>query len=240
MKRMFKNLILFLTFVLTTQGAFCYCLTYDNLNSIVKTKALNEAKKTLSSYNADIKINIQGITKENIVTKDNSIPKVELIGQDSTFNPNSYKRVVVKDGNNNVVRVFNINVQTLVYKDVLVANEQIPFNGEINSKNTILSKKEISRFLGNTYSSYISNLVAKRNFPKGSIILANGVKEKSVIAKNSMVDIVFLSNKGLRIRLQGKALKEGAIGEAIPVLSNTYNKTYNAIVHSSSEVIVRI
>lgn len=240
MKRMFKNLILFLTFVLTTQGAFCYCLTYDNLNSIVKTKALNEAKKTLSSYNADIKINIQGITKENIVTKDNSIPKVELIGQDSTFNPNSYKRVVVKDGNNNVVRVFNINVQTLVYKDVLVANEQIPFNGEINSKNTILSKKEISRFLGNTYSSYISNSVAKRNFPKGSIILANGVKEKSVIAKNSMVDIVFLSNKGLRIRLQGKALKEGAIGEAIPVRSNTYNKTYNAIVHSSSEVIVRI
>lgn len=240
MKRVLKNLILFLTLVLTTQGAFCYCLTYDNLNSIIKTKALNEAKKTLSSYNADIKINIQGIVKENIITKDNSIPKVELIGQDSTFNPNSYKRVVVKDGNNNVVRVFNINVQTLVYKDVLVANEQIPFNGEINSKNTILSKKEISRFLGNTYSSYISNSVAKRNFPKGSIILANGVKEKSVIAKNSMVDIVFLSNKGLRIRLQGKALKEGAIGEAIPVRSNTYNKTYNAIVHSSSEVIVRI
>lgn len=240
MKRMFKNLILFLTLVLTTQGAFCYCLTYDNLNSIIKTKALNEAKKTLSSYNADIKINIQGIVKENIITKDNSIPKVELISQDSTFNPNSYKRVVVKDGNNNVVRVFNINVQTLVYKDVLVANEQIPFNGEINSKNTILSKKEISKFLGNTYSSYISNSVAKRNFPKGSIILANGVKEKSVIAKNSMVDIVFLSNKGLRIRLQGKALKEGAIGEAIPVRSNTYNKTYNAIVHSSSEVIVRI
>ena len=240
MKRVLKNLILFLTLVLTAQGAFCYCLTYDNLNSIIKTKALNEAKKTLSSYNADIKINIQGIVIENIITKDNSIPKVELIGQDSTFNPNSYKRVVVKDGNNNVVRVFNINVHTLVYKDVLVANEQIPFNGEINSKNTILSKKEISRFLGNTYSSYISNSVAKRNFPKGSIILANGVKEKSVIAKNSMVDIVFLSNKGLRIRLQGKALKEGAIGEAIPVRSNTYNKTYNAIVHSSSEVIVRI
>ncbi len=237
---MFKNLILFLTLILMTQSAFCYCLTYDNLNSIVKTKALNEAKKALSSYNAEIKVNIQGIPKENIITRDNSIPKVEIINQQTTFNPNSYKRVVIKDGFNNVVKVININVQTLIYKDVLVANEQIPFNGEINNKNTILAKKEISRFLGNTYSSNISNFIAKRNFPKGSIILSNGVKEKSVIAKNSMVDIVFLSSKGLKIRLQGKALKEGAMGESIPVRSNTYNKTYNAIVHSSSEVIVRI
>ena len=240
MKKMFKNLILFLTLILTTQSAFCYCLTYDNLNSIIKTKALNEAKKTLSSYNAEIKINIQGVPRENIITKDNSIPKVEVISQQTTFNPNSYKRVIVKDGFNNVVKIFNINVQTLVYKDVLVANEQIPFNGEINNRNTIIAKKEISRFLDNTYGSYISNSIAKRNFPKGSIILTNGVKEKSVVVKNSMVDVVFLSDRGLKIKLQGKALKEGAIGEAIPVRTNTYNKTYNAIVHSSSEVIVRI
>ena len=70
--------------------------------------------------------------------------------------------------------------------------------------------------------------------------MTNGVKEKSVVVKNSMVDVVFLSDRGLKIKLQGKALKEGAIGEAIPVRTNTYNKTYNAIVHSSSEVIVRI
>lgn len=240
MKRMIKNLILFLTLVLTMQGAFCYCLTYDNLNSLIKSKALAETKKLLPLNDVEIKVNIQGIPRENIITKDNSIPKVELINQESTFSPNSYIRVVIKDGNNNIVKILNINVQTLVYKNVLIANEQIPFNGEINNKNTILAKKEISKFLGNTYDSYILNSVAKRNFPKGSVILSNGVKEKSVIVKNSMVDIVFLSDKGLKIKLQGKALKEGAIGEAIPVRSNTYNKTYNAIVHSSSEVIVRI
>ena len=44
MKRMIKNLILFLTLVLTMQGAFCYCLTYDNLNSLIKSKALAETK----------------------------------------------------------------------------------------------------------------------------------------------------------------------------------------------------
>ena len=40
--------------------------------------------------------------------------------------------------------------------------------------------------------------------------------------------------------MQGYALKDGAIGEVIPVKSDRYNKTYSAMVNSTNEVIVRI
>ena len=82
-------------------------------------------------------------------------------------------------------------------------------------------------------------IISKRNYQKGNIILSTGTKAKSSILKNSSIDIVFIS-KGLNIKLRGKALKDGAIGETILVKSDKYNKTYTATVKSENEVIVRI
>jgi flagella basal body P-ring formation protein FlgA len=62
---------------------------------------------------------------------------------------------------------------------------------------------------------------------------------KSAISKNSMIDIVF-QTKGMNIKIKGTALKEGSIGDMILVRSEKYNKTYNGIVLSQSEVMVRI
>ena len=151
-----------------------------------------------------------------------------------------YKRVVIKDSRNNIIKAFPINVQTLIYKDVLVASSIIPYNSEISPKNTTLERREISRYLGKTLSDNSKVYVSTRNYPKGSIILSDAIKQKALILKDSCVDIIFLSNNGLKITLQGKALKEGAMGDTILVRSNKYNKIYNATVSSSNEVTVRI
>lgn len=243
MKKTAKNLIflsVLLSLVLNTQTAFCYTLTNGQLTKIINAKVSNEIKSYVSKYSDDIKINITGIPTENIVTDETSSPKIEIISQNSRFLPNSFKRVVIKDSKNNLIKAFPVNVQTLVYKNVLVSSAVIPFNSEINSNNTVLEKREISRFLGKTIDENPKGLTSARNYPKGSIILKDSVKQKAAILKDSTVDIVFLSNKGLTIRVQGKALKEGAIGETILVRSNKYNKTYNATVNSSNEVTVRI
>ena len=44
----------------------------------------------------------------------------------------------------------------------------------------------------------------------------------------------------MNIKLRGKALKEGSIGDTILVRSDKYNKTYTGIVKSENEVMVRI
>lgn len=215
-------------------------LSYQQLVQTINAKVSAEIKQKLNNVSDDFKINITGIPKENYSTNDNNLPKVEIISQNSNFMPNLYKKVIIKDLNNNLLKTFWINVQTSVYKDVLVASSTIPYNEEIKSDYLTLEKREISKYIGKTFSTYQSGLIASRNFQKGNIILSDYVKAKSVVSKNSIVEIIFLSDKGLRITLQGKAMKDGALGDTIPVRSDKYNKVYNAKISSFNEVTVRI
>lgn len=215
--------------MLSTQAAFCYTLTNSELTSIITNKIKAENK------NPDCEITISGVPYEKIVTTDVARPRVEIV----SLYPN-FKRVIVKDSRNVAIKTFSINVQTKIYKNVLVATKQIPFGAEINSTNTVLARKEISRFLDSAIFEPINGVQAARNYPVGAIIQTNGIKQKPVVLKNSIVDINFLSSKGLRITLQGKALKDGGIGDTILVRSDKYNKTYNAKVEANRTVTVRI
>ncbi len=234
LKCLFKNLIIFAILTLGAQCAFCYSLTYDELQKTIQSKI-----KQQTNFD-DFSIKISGIPYEKITTADPAFPKIEIISQNQTFQPNSFKRVIVKDSKNNIVKSFSINVQTFIYKKVLTANSQIPFGMGLNASNTTIERKEISRYLDKVLFDLPKDSIASRNYPKGAIILSNGVKQKAVMLKNSTIDIVFLSQKGLKITVQGKALKDGALGETILVKSDKYNKTYNAIVNSNRQATVRI
>ena len=109
----------------------------------------------------------------------------------------------------------------------------------INSQNAHLEKADILKYHNKVLTHFEDNLIAKRNYQKGNVIIADYAKPKAQISKNSNVDIVFLS-KGVRIKLQGKALKDGNIGDTILVRSEKYNKIYSAKVNSSNEVVVKI
>ena len=239
MTKLFKILIIAFLFA-AFNGVQAATLSYEQLVKTVNSKVYAETKQKLSQISDDFKINISGIPKENYRTNEAVAPRVEIISQNQNFMPNSYKRVIIKDSRNNIVKAFPINVQTLVYKDVLVAKNVISYNQELKSENIAIEKREVSKYLGKTISTYKSGLVASRNLQKGNIISTDFVKAKSVISRNSIVEIIFLSDKGLRITLQGKALKDGGIGDTIPVRSDKYNKVYNATVNSFNEVMVRI
>ena len=239
MIKVIKNLILAIL-VLSLKGAYAAYLSYEQVYKTLNSRIYTETRQKLSGISEDFKIKITGIPNENYNIADSTLPKIEIISQNNTFSPNSYKRVIIKDSKNNIVKAFPINVQTLVYSDVAVANSIIGYNKEIKPEDITIEKREISKYLGKTYPKYEAGLVASRNFQKGNLILSDYVKTKSVIEKNSIVKIIFLSDKGLRITLQGKALKEGGIGDTIPVKSDKYNKVYNAKISSSNEVMVRI
>jgi len=239
MKRGVKNLILLVTLLIGTQSSFCYVLSKDEIQSYIINKINNEYKTLLAPYSNDYKITVQGIADENIITKENVAPKIEIKSQTNEFEPNSYRRIVIKDSYGRILKAFAVNIQTKVYASALVAAKQISYNQEITPDNVKSARVEITRNLKNTLKTLPDNCVVNRNYPQGSLILANSIKLKAVIAKNSSVDIKFLS-KTIEVKTKGKALKDGALGETILVKSDKYNKTYSAIVNSSSEVIVRI
>ncbi len=191
-------------------------------------------------YSPDYEIKILSIPKEKIITNDIKAPKIEVISQDANFKPLSYKRVYIKDLRGNLVKSFPINVQTKIYKEVIVANDLIAFGQNITKENTKLEKKEISRYINQIFTIAPENTTAKRNLQKGDLILTNCVKSKPVVLKNSLININFITNKGIEIKMQGRALKDGAVGEVILVKSDKYNKTYSAIVNSTTNVTVRI
>ena len=240
MTKHIKNFILlFLTLFLTAQSSFGYVLTSNELNQILKNKFQQEVQRKLNlkPNDAEIKISVSNIPFNSIQIQ-TSKPKIEIM-QISILQPSTYRRVTIKNPDNTVVKIFNVNVQTSVLREVLVASENIPFNKEITPKNTKLQKADILRNYDKVFLNYENNLIAKRNYQKGSVILAEYIKPKAEIAKNSIVDIVFLS-KGIKIKLQGRALKDGNIGDTILVRSDKYNKIYSAKVNSSNEVVVKI
>lgn len=239
MKFWFKSLIIFFLLLVFSNSAFCYVLSKEEIQKTILNRVQNEYKKELSSYSSDFKIEIQGIPNEKIISNETAPLKIQLISQQEGFSPNSYRKVIVRNSKGQILKSFAINVQTKVYSNVLVASKPIGFNQEINSTNTKIERKEITRNLENSFSSLPNNVVSSRNFQQGSIILKEGLKKKALISKNSMVDIKFQS-KTLEIKTRGHALKDGSLGDVILVKSDKYNKTYNAIVQSSNEVVVRI
>lgn len=238
MKKQIKNLILFLIFA-NLQGAFSYTLTSNELKETLNIKVKRELSQILKEYSSNFTFNISGIPNADVITNENTKPTIEIESQNRNFSSNLYRRVLIKTSNGNLIKSFPINVQTRVYKEVLVASETIPFDSEINTNNSRLEKREISKYLGKTFSNNSINLISKRNYPKGAIIVSNYTKQKSLILKNSDIDIIFKSNN-LNIKVKGTALKEGSKGETILVRSEKYNKTYNAVVLSQNEAMVRI
>ena len=240
MAKTLKNIIFIISIlILTCQNAFCYTLTSNELNKIITSKLQQEAVKklNLNQQEAQIKIQVSNIPFSSIEIK-SSKPKIEITDI-NTIQPNTFRRITIKNQDNSVVKIFNVNVETSVYKDVLVAINDISFNQEINRTNAGIEKADILKYRNKTLSNFENNLIAKRNYKKGNVIIADYAKPKAQISKNSAVDIVFLS-RGIKIRLQGKALKDGNIGDTILVRSDKYNKTYNARINSSNEVVVRI
>ena len=234
MGKLIKNLIVCLTLIIC-QSAFCYTLSGSELNKTVYNKINSETKKQLGDI--EYKINIHG-TFSDVITNDLSSPNVEL-SKLNNFAPVSYRRVTVKDSKGNIVKTFPLNIQIQIYKEVLVALENIPYGKSVDNSNTKLERKEISKIYDNILTYLPDDSISSKNIVKGSAIQKNALKKKAIIVKNQNVDIEFIGN-GIQITLRGKALNEGAMGDLINVRSEKYNKIYSARVDSNSKVTVRI
>lgn len=237
MTKLIKILIVFLAIC---QSAYCYNLSSTEVQQEVFKEVDKEAKQNLEKYSAEYKIELSQVPFSSFETMEAQKPRIEVVSQDFKFQPNSVKRIVIKNSNGTILKTFAMSVKISVFKEVLVAKDLIQFNQELNYSNCTLEKREISKYLDKTISKMPQNIIAKRNYPKGAVILDNALGEKSIVLKNSTIDIIFLSQKGIMIKLQGRALKDGAIGDKILVRSDKYNKVYTAVVNSANEVTVRI
>lgn len=207
-------------------------------SAIIEQITLQAQKQVDKLGGGDIEVKILNMPQGGIEVQNKL--KITVESNTNGFLSRDIKRVSVYDGNN-FVKSFPIGVNTLVYREVLCALNPIVRDQAITVSNSSLQKAQIGEYLGQTMDKKPNNqLVATRNIPKGSPILKNYVKSKPDVIKDSTVNIIFESNDNLKITVDGKALKEGSIGDNVLVRSLKYNKVYHAVVSNKNEVTVKI
>lgn len=236
--KLFKSLISALVLVLTANTAFCYVLSREELNERLTSTLKIEAQNYVDKLGGgEVLVKINNLPFEDTNTKNE--PKIEVKSNFDKFTYRDIKRVSIYDGNV-FVKSFPISTTTYVYKNVLCANTTILRDAPINASNTRFLRLEVGQYLGKTLDNFEEGLVATKNYTKNNVILKNFTKGKPDIIKDSTIGIVFQSSGGFKIKVEGKALKEGSVGDLITVKSAKYNKIYQATVTGRNEVTVKI
>lgn len=239
MKNFYSKILILFLFLALSAPVFSQTLSREEIEAqiIEQIKVLTQ-KQIEPLGGGEIQVKILNMPQGDIKTKNETVIKVE--SNTNNFLYRDIKRVSIYDGNT-FVKSFPISVNTLVFREVLCATNPIARDQNISISNSTLKKAQIGEYIGQTIDSNPKNaLVATRNIPKDTPILKHYVKSKPDVIKDSTINIVFKSNGDLKITVDGKALKEGSIGDNILVKSIKYNKVYRATVSNKNEATVRI
>jgi len=120
---------------------------------------------------------------------------------------------------------------------VFVSAQPIAKGDQITDANI----QQISMDISNLRGSYIKSKseiigkIPKRSITLGSVFNPRYLRLPVMIKKGDLVDIV-AESQGLRIRMQGKAINNGAKGQKINVKNLSSNRTIQAIVQNSGLV----
>ena len=165
----------------------------------------------------------------------------KISGNADKILPRDVKRVdVFVNGVYN--RTLNLPAQTSVYKDVLVASEQINREQTLTKDCTEVKKVDVSMRADYVLDGSMleRDITTKKIFQKGEIIDRRFVKMKPDVARNADVRVFFVSNGAVMISIDGTAMSDGMLGDYINVENKNYKKVYNGKIIGENRVLVNI
>ena len=188
----------------------------------------------------DIQVKIMATPFNNLQLPDGRIT-YKISGGGDKILPRDVKRVDVYV-NGVYKRTLNLPAQTFVYRDVLVASEQIGREQILNKECTGVKKVDVSMRADYVLDGSMldKEISTKKIFQKGEIIDKRFVKMKPDIAKNSDVRVFFVSNGSVMVTIDGTAMADGMLGDYINVENKNYKKVYKGKVIGENRVLVNI
>ncbi|CAN5314621.1 flagellar basal body P-ring formation chaperone FlgA [soil metagenome] len=82
----------------------------------------------------------------------------------------------------------------------------------------------------------VIGLAAKRPLRAGAAVASRDLSSPRVIARNDMVEVAFISG-GVKLTVTGRATRDAAVGEPVPVLNLTSNRTIDAVATGPGEAV---
>ena len=124
---------------------------------------------------------------------------------------------------------------------VFVSAQPIAKGDQIVNTDIQQVSMDISKLRGSYAKSKaeIIGKIPKRSIPLGSVFNPRYLRLPIMIKKGDLVDIV-AESQGLRIRMQGQAINDGAKGQRINVKNLSSNRTIQAIVKNSGLVKIHM
>lgn len=135
----------------------------------------------------------------------------------------------------------HVPVSISVYKNVLVAARGLS-KGDILTNADIKLRKHNLASLSYGYFEKKSNglgMALKRRAAAGTVLTPAMLKKPQIISRGQKVAIIAQSGK-MKVRMMGKAMSNGSMGDRIKVLNLKSGQKIEGIVRSSSEVKVEI
>ena len=165
----------------------------------------------------------------------------KISGGSDKILPRDVKRVDVYV-NGAYVRTLNLPAQTSVYRDVLVAKEQISREQTLTKECTEVKKVDVSNRADYVLEGPMleRGITTKKIFQKGEIIDRRFVKMRPDVARNADVRVFFVSNGSVMISIDGTAMSDGMLGDFINVENKNYKKVYNGKIIGENRVLVNI
>lgn len=134
-----------------------------------------------------------------------------------------------------------IPAQIKIYTEVMAATRTLSRNTKVTAADVITVRQEVSRL----HSGYFINKdnvvgkILKRSMTAGQTFTPSRLKTPLLVRRGDEVTII-ASKGGLQVRVKGKALKNAAKGEQIPVRNNRSKRVVQAIAVKSGTVSVRM
>jgi flagella basal body P-ring formation protein FlgA len=135
----------------------------------------------------------------------------------------------------------HVPVTISVYKNVLVSARQIQKGTVLTASDLKLAKYDLAK-LSYGYFEDVKDGIGmklKRRAAAGAVLTAGMLKKPQIIKRGQIVTIMAQSGS-MRVRMTGKALGSGAIGDRIKVMNIKSSKKLEGIITLNGEVKVEI
>jgi len=138
-----------------------------------------------------------------------------------------------------LLKTINVPVRVNIYKDVLVAKNNIKIGESISSLHYDYQRIEVSKYKVNELidNKAIQGKIARFSIPQGAVLTSNLFMEEKSIKKGDNITLI-VRNGGLEIKSLGTALNDAAIGEKVRVKREGSSNLLNGTVEPNGDVLV--
>lgn len=134
-----------------------------------------------------------------------------------------------------------IQVKLKFFAQVLVATRSLARGTLLQKSDFFLQKQDISRLQQGYFvnATKISGRVLKRSLAHGKILLPSALQPDHLVRRGDAI-VIMLQSKGLKVRVQGKALMDGSRGQMIRVQNSRSRRELQAKVIARGIVEVQM